>query len=76
MYRTFKLAYQVIGLPSSTSVNTESLTKVREHMIAVSTDLLQGRIQGKSCPLLCSPPPVWHRGGWDTELLEAAGHLR
>lgn len=40
------------------------------------TDLLQGHIRGRSCPLLCSPPPVWHQGGWDTELWEGPGHLR
>lgn len=28
----------------------------------VHTDLLQGHIQDKSCPPLCSPPPVWHQG--------------
>ncbi len=37
--------------------------------------LLQGRIQGKSRPRLCSPPPVWLQGGWDTELWEEPDHL-
>lgn len=52
------------------------LTLKSELPCSVYTDRLQGRIQGKSCPLHGSPPPVWHQGGWDTELWEGSEHLR
>lgn len=58
------------------SYNVKFFKSKSAFVCSVRTDLLQGHIQGKSCPRLCSPPPVWHQGGWDTELWEGQEHLR